>query len=240
VRIAETYRSLQGEGLLAGTPSTFIRTSGCNLRCHWCDTPFTSWQPVGETWSVGAVVDAATRLGLDHVVLTGGEPLLSADLPELVTALRERGGHLTLETAGSVLPTEDWPASVIGPTADLFSISPKLASSTPTEDQTGWRDRHAASRRRDDILLTLMQAGPFQFKFVIDAQADLAEAVDWLANLGIRPGSSAMRRVFFMPQGMEQVGLDRTAAWLAAAARALGGQFGPRHHITWFGHTRGT
>ncbi|NCA11954.1 7-carboxy-7-deazaguanine synthase QueE, partial [bacterium] len=45
MRIAEIYASLQGEGLFAGTPSTFVRTSGCNLRCVWCDTPFTSWQP---------------------------------------------------------------------------------------------------------------------------------------------------------------------------------------------------
>ena len=52
MRIAELYASLQGEGLLAGTPSTFVRTSGCNLRCHWCDTPFTSWKPVGEEWSI--------------------------------------------------------------------------------------------------------------------------------------------------------------------------------------------
>ena len=72
MRIAELYASLQGEGLLAGTPSTFVRTSGCNLRCRWCDTPFTSWQPGGEDRSVEEICAAVEALGMDHVVVTGG------------------------------------------------------------------------------------------------------------------------------------------------------------------------
>src|SRR5262252_3596582 len=104
MRIAEIYRSVQGEGLLTGTPSVFVRASGCNLRCWFCDTPYTSWQPEGDDWSVEAIVEEVQRLesegrlptivgwdkdaehppaherNLHHVVITGGEPMLFAEL----------------------------------------------------------------------------------------------------------------------------------------------------------------
>ncbi|MFZ4733980.1 MAG: 7-carboxy-7-deazaguanine synthase QueE, partial [Pirellulales bacterium] len=104
MRIAELYVSLQGEGLLAGTPSVFVRSSGCNLRCHWCDTPFTSWKPVGEEWGIERIVAAVVASGHRHVVLTGGEPLLFEDAIPLVNTLRRTGHHVTVETAGTILP----------------------------------------------------------------------------------------------------------------------------------------
>ncbi|MBT4887307.1 MAG: 7-carboxy-7-deazaguanine synthase QueE, partial [Planctomycetaceae bacterium] len=73
VQIAEVYSSLQGEGRLAGTPSVFVRTSGCNLRCSWCDTPFTSWKPSGTNQSVNDIVQKVLDYNLTHVVITGGE-----------------------------------------------------------------------------------------------------------------------------------------------------------------------
>src|SRR3954471_24033812 len=60
--IAEIFSSLQGEGLLTGTPSVFVRASGCNLRCWFCDTPYASWQPEGEDWSVEEIVEEVDRL----------------------------------------------------------------------------------------------------------------------------------------------------------------------------------
>jgi 7-carboxy-7-deazaguanine synthase len=235
MRIAELYASLQGEGLLAGTPSVFVRTSGCNLRCIWCDTPFTSWQPEGSDWPVAAVIDRVLALGGRHVVVTGGEPLIAAETTELCTRLREAGWHVTIETAGTVLPTRA-PADV----ADLMSISPKLASSAPPASTPGgWRERHEATRRRDDVLLRLLEA-PAQLKFVIDTPADFAAAAQWVADLRAAGGTFADRRVFMMPQGRDPAALADTAEWLEAACRQSGFQLAPRHHIAWYGNTRGT
>lgn len=239
MRIAELYASLQGEGMLAGTPSTFVRASGCNLRCHWCDTPFTSWAPVGEERSVGSIVDAVERLGPGHVVLTGGEPLLFADAPALCAALRRGGRHLTIETAGTVLPEGFVPDAV----ADLLSISPKLASSAPPAGTPGgWHGRHEATRRRDDVLARLLGAPRWQLKFVVGSEGDLAEALGWIDDLdrALGAGSLPRNRIFVMPEGTSPQRLAATASWLGPACAEAGVRLAPRHHIAWFGNTRGT
>lgn len=232
MKISEVYASLQGEGLLAGTPSTFVRTSGCNLRCVWCDTPFTSWKPEGREMAVAEVLAAVESLAPRHVVLTGGEPLLFDEVANLCQELRSRGYHVTVETAGTVLPTAK------GPLFDLVSISPKLASSTPPVDTPGqWATRHEAARRRDDVLRSLAAWAPHQFKFVIETDADLAEACGWLDDLG--PGVDRSR-VFFMPQARTAEELGSRTAWLARECHQLGVRLAPRHHITWYGGRRGT
>ena len=233
MRIAEIYASLQGEGLLAGTPSAFVRTSGCNLRCHWCDTPFTSWEPIGEQRSVAWVAAAVDALGRRHAVITGGEPLLLPEVAELCSVLRAQGIHITIETAGTVF---------LDAAADLVSISPKLASSAPPSDTPGnWAARHEEARRRDDVLLALMAGGNYQLKFVIDSTADLAAAVAWIDDLAAaRSGGVDLSRVLFMPQGRSREELARTTAWLAPECLARGIHLAHRHHIEWFGHTRGT
>jgi 7-carboxy-7-deazaguanine synthase len=233
MRIAEIYASLQGEGLLAGTPSVFVRTSGCNLRCHWCDTPFTSWEPVGEQRSVTEVTAAVASLGPRHAVITGGEPLLLPEVAELCQMLRRDGMHITIETAGTVF---------LDTPADLMSISPKLASSAPPADTPGgWAARHEKDRRRDDVILALMAGGTYQLKFVIDSPADLAEAVAWIDDLeAARPDGVDRSRVLFMPQGRGREELARTTAWLEPECRDRGIHLAHRYHIEWFGHTRGT
>ena len=231
MRIAEIYTSLQGEGLLAGTPSVFVRTSGCNLRCAWCDTPFTSWRPEGVERGVADMLAAVAETGLRHAVITGGEPLLHHDTAVICTALRAAGVHVTIETAGTV--------ATIAP-ADLMSISPKLGSSAPARDTPGaWHARHEATRRRDDVLVGLM-SGPHQLKFVIDSPADFAEARHWMDDLEDAGGAIDRRAVFMMPQGRSADELATTSAWLRSACREAGVHLAPRHHVAWFGTARGT
>src|SRR4051794_16777428 len=102
MRIAEIFYSVQGEGGLVGVPSAFVRTTGCNLHCGWCDSPYTSWHPTGEALSLDEVVARLTAYPPRHVVVTGGEPLLAPEIEPLCARLREAGRHITLETAGTV------------------------------------------------------------------------------------------------------------------------------------------
>src|SRR3954471_18828220 len=98
MRIAEIYRSVQGEGFLTGAPSVFVRTTGCNLRCWFCDTPYTSWRPEGMQRTWREVLDEVLEIDCEHVVLTGGEPLLQRDVTPLTHELCRAGRFVTVET----------------------------------------------------------------------------------------------------------------------------------------------
>ena len=106
LRICEIYASVQGEGLLTGTPSTFIRTSGCNLRCWFCDTPFASWDPEGGYLTVEQVRQQCLDLKSDYIVLTGGEPMIHKALPGLCDQLKETKSHLTISMMRIVPPQQ--------------------------------------------------------------------------------------------------------------------------------------
>ena len=121
--ISEEFVSIQGEGALVGTPSYFVRVTGCPLRCSWCDEPSTSWTPKGERRTVNSILGRIGASGLRHVVITGGEPFSQAATVELAIALRVFGLHVTIETSGAVARPEL--------VCDLMSISPKLSHSTP-------------------------------------------------------------------------------------------------------------
>lgn len=96
--ISEVYRSLQGESTYVGRPCAFVRLTACDLRCRWCDTPeaFVG----GRTLSIDAVAAEVTRLGCSLVEVTGGEPLLQADVYPLMARLLADGHEVLLETGG--------------------------------------------------------------------------------------------------------------------------------------------
>lgn len=228
MRIAEIYRSVQGEGFLTGTESVFVRTSGCNLRCWFCDTPYASWRPEGDDLSVAEIVDRTLALEARHVVLTGGEPMLFAELSPLCAQLRRQGRVLTIETAGTLyLPVE----------CDLMSLSPKLANSTPALDLAPrWRDRHDRARRAPEVIRRLVAEHPHQVKFVIDRPADLDDVQAWLAEFP----EVDRQRVLLMPQGTDVAALAATGRWLEPYCREHGFGFCPRRQFEWFGNRRGT
>lgn len=123
--IIEIFHSIQGEGTRVGEPATFIRLAGCNLRCTWCDTPY-SWSAEGIAAAAKrSIEDIAEDVREAAVVITGGEPMLHARrLGALVEALRSRGvSHITVETNGTIFDPE------LTALVDLWSLSPKLPAS---------------------------------------------------------------------------------------------------------------
>ena len=222
--IAETFVSLQGEGILVGTPSVFIRTSGCNLRCRWCDTPYTSWMPEGIRRSVAELLAEAEEARLRHVVVTGGEPLLQREIGDLTRALRAVGLHVTVETAGTLAPDFE---------CDLLSLSPKTANSDPPGT---WRTRHR--RRRSDLgpLRELLKRFPEQqLKFVVEERDDLNEIIEILAIVG----PVVSERVLLMPEGRTAEEVAARAPMVAALCAEHGFRYTPRLHLDLFGGGRG-
>ena len=229
MRIAEIFHSIQGEGLLAGVPSIFIRTSGCNLRCHWCDTPYASWKPEGLEMSVEEILKKLTEWNSDHVVLTGGEPMIAPDLHQLATVLKKRHKHITIETAGTILPN--------GIPCDLASLSPKLSNSTPPpERDSAWAKKHEATRLQPEVISEWIRKYPFQLKFVVSSESDLAEIKDLLSRLPPVP----LHQILLMPEGIDVKTLATRSPWLVDICKREGFRFCPRLHIELFGHKRGT
>ncbi|MDD9950617.1 MAG: radical SAM protein [Zetaproteobacteria bacterium] len=109
LRITEIYKSIQGEARYAGLPCTFIRLTGCPLRCRWCDTAYGF--EGGEDYNLQHILDKVEELGVHHVELTGGEPLAQAAALPLMEALIKHGYQVMIETGGSY-PIKHIPAAV--------------------------------------------------------------------------------------------------------------------------------
>ena len=236
--INELFYSLQGEGILAGVPSVFVRTSGCNLRCWFCDSYHTSWEPTHAAMGLDEIVaDVKAYPQAQHVVLTGGEPLIHDRSVELLDRLHEAGYHLTVETNGTIY--RDAPI-------DLVSISPKLASSTPTQERDPkgdgeWTDKHDERRIDFDSLARLIDAYEFQLKFVVTDHDDVQEVVTLIDQ--IQDVTSTRVRdddVLLMPEGATREALDGARNAVAEWAMEYGFRYTPRLHVDLWNDESGT
>jgi len=229
--ISEIFYSIQGEGELTGIPSVFVRTSGCNLRCAWCDTPYASWNPEGEEMSVGRIVEEVSKYPARHCVLTGGEPMVSRNIRDLAAALHAECLHITIETAGTVAPD--------GIPCDLASISPKLSNSTPKAGSidAAWVERHDRTRLQPDVLRQWIEGYHFQLKFVVSSPFDLPEIEEAIASIGLE---IPPWRILLMPEGTDEAVLKSRQADVLAICRERGYRYCDRLHIHLFGNTKGT
>lgn len=226
--ISEIFYSVQGEGRLIGVPSVFIRTSGCNLRCVWCDTPYTSWQPEGTKWTVSAILHQIRKYYSRYVVITGGEPLLAREIEALTAALKGAGYHVTTETAATLFKPV---------VCDLISMSPKLSHSTPWEKQNGKFARTHEQRRLNlEVIQQYVDGYDYQLKFVADRPSDFNEIREILRRLrNVDPA-----RVLVMAQGTTSKEVREKAPWIVELCKQHGFAYTPRLHIDLFGNRRGT
>jgi 7-carboxy-7-deazaguanine synthase len=230
--INELFYSIQGEGKLAGTPSVFVRTSGCNLRCWFCDSYHTSWEPSHAWMPIEEIVAKIEQYDTDYVVLTGGEPLMHEESVALLEALDERDYHTTVETNGTIYRKAK---------IDLVSASPKLRNSTPTPDverpdgepiDDDWAERHERRRLDVGVLGKFADAHDVQLKFVVTDRDDMPEIESLLADLRAAADASiADEDVLLMPEGATRERLAETRERVAELAMEYGYRYTPRLHV---------
>lgn len=231
MRVTEIFYSLQGEGILAGVPSVFVRLSGCPFRCRWCDTAYAWDYAVGEDLQGDQIVAQANRWPCRFVVLTGGEPMTAGDLSvrpglaDLTRQLAALGKHITIETSGALF--------VPDLACDLMSISPKLTNSRSRHGPvTG---THQANRPDLETLRQLIRTYPYQLKFVVESAEDFTEIQAILDELG----EFAPERVLLMPQATTTEELLGRSPLVADLCKQTGLRFGPRLHVLFWGSRRG-
>ena len=228
--ISEIFYSIQGEGELTGVPSVFIRTSGCNLRCDWCDTPYASWGPEGEDMRLDEIVEKVQQYSANHCVVTGGEPMVAKEVQGLCERLKKLDKHITIETAGTVAPENI--------TCDLASISPKLSNSTPSKERANsWHERHEKTRLQPELLREWVSQYEYQLKFVVTSADDLEEIKSLLGNvkLPIPP-----EKIMLMPEGVDAKTIRGRDQALVEICKNEGYRYCNRLQIELFGDTRGT
>ena len=231
---SEVFLTVQGEGIHTGVPSVFFRVTGCNLRCAWsetnlCDTPYTSWNPEGNRITVIDAAAEIVKLGrnADHVVITGGEPFLYKDeLQDLCSILKEHNKTITIETNATIYKNVK---------ADLISMSPKLASSTPSKEQhKGWHFQHERSRLNTDVIKRFMRSHKVQVKFVVSCEKDLDEINKLRKSIPI-----PKQKIVLMPEGITTEQVRARQEWLVNYCIKEGYRYSDRLHVQIWNDKRG-
>ena len=225
MHISEIFYSLQGEGFLAGMPSVFVRLAGCPLHCRWCDTKYAWSKEAGRQYSTDQIVRAVQEWPCKFVVITGGEPMVNSDLPQLVRELKIAGKHITIETAG-IAYIPDMPC-------DLMSISPKLSNSVP--DEAKLAAIHKDSKLDLAVLEELIDNYNYQLKFVVDSEADLPEIEETLKKLG----NTDREKIMLMPQAATREELLTKSPMVADLCKRSGFAFSMRLQILFWNNERG-
>lgn len=229
MKLSELFYSIQGEGKLVGVPSVFVRASGCNLRCVWCDTPYASWNPEGDEVPVAEIVARVLAYDAKHVVLTGGEPMIMPDIVDLAMRLKDHGQHITIETAATVFKEMS---------VDLASLSPKLSNSTPHDREAGrFAVAHEKQRLNVPVIQRFIDTAPdFQLKFVVATDTDLTEIDALLSQLK----NWTPTDILLMPEGIDPATLASRAGWISDICKHTGFRYCPRLHVELYGNKRGT
>lgn len=223
--VAETFAgTIQGEGPSAGTPAMFIRTSGCNLECRWCDTPYT-WDRARFDLSAERTRRSVAELAAwaaarpePLTVLTGGEPLMQQRaLIPLARALAGLGKRVEIETNGTYAPAAELTCLGV-----YFNVSPKLANA----------GMPASRSIRPDALAAFAATPNRVFKFVVCDPSDLDQVDALVAGYGLT-------EVWVMPEGTTPRAVIDGMRTLVPAVVERGYRISPRLHVVMWGDERG-
>lgn len=225
MHVNEIFYSLQGEGFLAGIPSVFVRLAGCPLRCRWCDTKYAWSKEAGRQYSTDEIVSTVQQWPCRFVVVTGGEPMVDTDLPQLVRELKAVGKHITIETAGI--------AYIPDMQCDLMSISPKLSNSMPDDSELA--AIHKNSKLDLAVLEELLGCYNYQLKFVVDSGADLSEIEETIEKLA----HVDSEKVMLMPQASTRQGFLAKSPMVAELCKRTGYAFSQRLQVLLWDNERG-
>lgn len=230
MKITELFATLQGEGFFSGYPCFFIRTSGCNLRCNWCDTKFASWNPEGDNYSIDDIMKEISDNSwneIKHVVISGGEPMMQNQMAELVDRLHENDHYVTIETAGTIFKEDV--------KADLFSISPKLNNSFPSKEEYPKEFKlHTKNNTFENLPLFIGSDLNYQFKFVVEGRNDVPEIKSLVSKYNI-----PNEKVFIMPEGVEREVIQSRLLELAEICKEENWILTNRLHVQIWGKMRG-
>jgi 7-carboxy-7-deazaguanine synthase len=216
-RIAETFYSIQGEGVTAGRPAVFVRLQGCSVGCGWCDTKY-SWDPAaGREVTLDGLLDEVAAFPCRRVVVTGGEPLESPLFTPLVGALAERGDTVEVETSGTLAPPADAPPSI------QWNVSVKLAGSGVAEKR----------RINGGAIRALLERDAW-WKLVVSEPGEVAEVLRLTERFAL-----PRERVLLQPEGLRPEELAARSPWIVEACKAHGFRFSPRLHVLIWGARRG-
>ena len=191
LRVTEIFRSIQGESTLAGRPCTFVRLTGCPMRCVWCDSEYTFTG--GEHYSIDHVMDQVAAFGCKLVEVTGGEPLAQKEAFQLIQRLCDDGFEVLIETGGYVSTADvDRRAKII------LDIKCPAAGEEPRND---WSN------------LDRLRADVDEVKFVI------ADEGDWIyaKNLIEKHALESRTKAVLISPAWGQVDLQQLADWIASS-----------------------
>jgi 7-carboxy-7-deazaguanine synthase len=231
MQVLEIYQSKQGEGIWTGQSSVFVRFFGCPLRCRFCDTPYARMSAedsgVGADLNPEEIAGRILLLDTPHVVLTGGEPMITPEIVELTKQLKDFDYQITIETSGTIFQPVF---------CDLMSISPKLPNTVPLDGDPEIALYHDRERSKPEIVQQLMLRYNYQLKFVVDTEKDMYEVDEYLLQLhGIVPN-----RVLLMPQAVDVETMHKKANWIEPFCEAKGYRYCPRMQLVWYGNKRRT
>jgi 7-carboxy-7-deazaguanine synthase len=209
MKISEIFYSLQGEGVLTGTPSVFVRLAGCHLKCRWCDTKYAWDENSGSDMQVDEIVAKIENWDTYYVVITGGEPMLQPELKKLLQNIGDK--HITIETAGIIYKPNL--------NCDLMSISPKLTNAGA--------EKNEYEPLNIEVLKKLTSDYQYQLKFVVENQRD----IDELKQLLKETGSINTDKVLLMPQVKNRSELIEKTPFIAKLCLENGFRFCNRLQI---------